>query len=134
MSKSLGRDSFQIHSNPNQARSQSQARSTKNNTTKDLKRQKLKDILIEKFTKKFGIKAPLPFLNEEISNFLNENNLTERDLKKLEEKLSYILTDMQNQESLRNNLTTEQINSQKNIFKDQSQRNSHLNQKSSKSI
>lgn len=118
-SRSVGRNTFQIHNNPNHKPLNSMGNTHNSNMTKDAKRQKLKEILIEKFTKKFGIKNSLPFLNEEISSFLCENNLTELDLKKLEDRIGKILLEMRDQETLRNNLSTEENkNSYRNNFKD----------------
>jgi hypothetical protein len=129
-SKSVGRNTFQINSNQihknNNNRSKISLSQNKNNHTnnndKDLKRQKLKDILIEKFTKKFGLKNSIPFLNEEISNFLNQNKLTEQDLINLEQKITKVITEMRNQENLRNNLSSEGTNNYKNNFKDTKER------------
>jgi hypothetical protein len=135
-SKSVGRNTFQIHSNQSQNINNINNKSiislsqNKNNNTynkeKELKRQKLKDILIEKFTKKFGLKNSLPFLNEEISNFLNENKLTEQDLYNLEQKITKVLTEMRNQENLRKNLTSEAHNNRGNNFKETRDKENHM--------
>lgn len=132
-SKSQGRDNIYMYSNQNPNSS-----NIFNDTKKEAKRQKLKDILIEKFTRKFGIKNYLPFLEEEISKFLTENNLTEQDLKRLEDRIGNILIDMRNQETLRNDLT-EGPNKYQNNFKESENYNNQCmrknqNQKSNQSV
>jgi hypothetical protein len=69
------------------------------------KREKLKGLLITKFMKKYGIKNPEKLLQEEISKFLEGEKLTDADLKRLDEKLRKLLSDKQDSEALRRNLT-----------------------------
>jgi hypothetical protein len=69
------------------------------------KREKLKGLLITKFMKKYGIKNPEKLLQEEISKFLEGEKLTDSDLKRLDEKLRKLLSDKQDSEALRRNLT-----------------------------
>lgn len=71
------------------------------------KREKLKTLLIEKFTKKFGLQSPLPVIQDEISKFLQSGKLQDADLKKLEEKLIAVISDIKSQDSLRKGLAAD---------------------------
>lgn len=55
------------------------------------KRNKLKSLLIQKFTKKYNLKVNEPSINEEVSKFLSKETLTDNDLKQLDKKISDIL-------------------------------------------
>ena len=119
-------NTFQIHSNSN-----GKTMSTTGEKTKDTKRIKLREILIEKFMKKFGVKNPLPILNEEITNFLKDNNLTDKDLKRLEERVYKILSELRNQETVRNGLISSDLNAQlTNNFKETDNQSYHPKSKS----
>lgn len=102
------------------------------NTTEKLinvaKRDKLKDLLIDKFMKKYGVKNRLPIIEEEIRNFLQNEKLKDADLKSLDEKLSKILSELKSEESLKKGLL---INDQGNLtsnFKEENKiKKSNLN-------
>ncbi len=68
------------------------------------KREKLRDLLVDKFMKKYGVKNRLPIIEEEIANFLQNEKLNDADLKRLDEKLSKLLTELKSQESLKRGL------------------------------
>jgi hypothetical protein len=72
------------------------------------KREKLKNLLITKFMKKYGIKHADRILHDEISKFLEGEKLTDEDLKKLDEKLRRMITEKEDNENLRRNLTEPQ--------------------------
>ena len=50
------------------------------------KRDKLKNIILSKFMKKYGIQNPEIFLDEEISKFLQCQNISNADMKKAKKK------------------------------------------------
>lgn len=68
------------------------------------KREKLKELLVKKFMKKFGISNNFSLLEQEISKFLEGENLNESDLIKFEEKLRSVLIDLKKTETLKNGL------------------------------
>lgn len=55
------------------------------------KRNKLKSLLIQKFTKKYNLKVNEPAIDEEVTKFLFKETLTDNDLKQLDKKISDIL-------------------------------------------
>ena len=60
--------------------------------SKGLKRDKLKNLLISKYMKKFGlIEENKILLNNEVSRFLDNEKLNDADLKKLEKRLAILL-------------------------------------------
>lgn len=79
------------------------------------KREKLKGLLITKFMKKYGIKNPEKILQDEISKFLEGENLTDADLKRLDEKLRSLLSEKEANETLRRNLTQGNDNSNSGV-------------------
>ena len=74
------------------------------------RREKLKNLLITKFMKKYGIKDPEYILQSEISNFLKNEQLTEADLKKLDEKIKSLILKKNEEETLKQNLSKEHSN------------------------
>jgi len=92
------------------------------------KREKLKELLVDKFMKKFGVKNRLTVIEDEISNFLQNEKLNDADLKRLDEKLSKILAELKSQESLRKGLLSSEPGNQSSNFKDEiKNKNSNLN-------
>ena len=74
------------------------------------KREKLKELLVKKFMKKFGISNNFSLLEQEISKFLEGENLNESDLIKFEEKLRIVLMDLKKTESLKSGLLNNENN------------------------
>lgn len=75
------------------------------------KREKLKQLLITKFMKKYHISTYEPIINDEVTYFLHKETLTERDLKNLDEKIHQLLSKKMNIHNLANNLKGEDTNS-----------------------
>ena len=71
------------------------------------RREKLKNLLITKFMKKYGIKDPELILQQEISKFMLGDQLTDTDLKRLDDKIKSILIKRNEEESLKQNLSKE---------------------------
>lgn len=57
------------------------------------KRDKLKNILFEKFTKKYGLSSEHKFILDEINDFVKGNNLNDKDLKLFDQKINRLLKD-----------------------------------------
>lgn len=74
------------------------------------KREKLRDLLITKFTKKFGLKTPEPLIVEEISRFLENEKLTDSDLKRLDERLKKLLLESSNLKNLKRGFSSDENN------------------------
>ena len=68
------------------------------------KRDKLKTILIAKFAEKYNIKNTEPFLENEISSFVQQEHITDADLQRLDKKLSQILINKKNYQNLKNTI------------------------------
>ena len=66
------------------------------------KREKIKDLLITKFMKKYGIKNPEKILEEEITKFLQGEKLTDVDLRRLDIKIKKLLKEKQTKDNLTN--------------------------------
>lgn len=56
------------------------------------RKEKLKNLLITKFMKKYGLKYPEAIIEKEISKFLMDEKLSDEDIKNLDNKLKEILT------------------------------------------
>lgn len=92
-------------------RSKSQAQNTEKLINVQ-RREKLKSLLITKFMKKYGIKNPEAILQEQISNFIKNEQLTEADLKALDERIKNLLIKRTEEENLKQNLSRETSNNQ----------------------
>ena len=69
------------------------------------KRKKLKELLINKFMDKYGLKQPDPTLENEVTQFIQTEKLTDRDLQRLDAKLRAIFDARRKQLELKSNLT-----------------------------
>lgn len=69
------------------------------------KRQKLKDLLVTRFMKKYGLNTPEKILDDEITKFLQGEKLNDVDLQKLDAKIHRLLLAKQKQENLKSSLT-----------------------------
>lgn len=69
------------------------------------KRQKLKDLLVTRFMKKYGLNTPDKILDDEITKFLQGEKLNDVDLQKLDAKIHRLLMAKQKQENLKSSLT-----------------------------
>ena len=83
------------------------------------KRQKLKNLLMAKFIKKYNIKDPNEFLELVVTQFLQGEKLTDRDLQKLDIKISRLNKEFNNknrQKSHLENLSIRPIQTDSNIL------------------
>jgi hypothetical protein len=69
------------------------------------RREKLKNLLIVKFMKKYGIKQPEILLEEEITNFINGEKLTDADLRRFDKRLRELVGQHNEKEELMKNLS-----------------------------
>jgi len=101
-----------MFSNFNQTtRSKSQTANNFRNTNSSVekiipsqRRDKLKNLLIVKFRKKYGLNDTEQVLEDEISNFLKNEKLTDKDLKNFDNHLNQIISETRTSQNLRNNL------------------------------
>jgi hypothetical protein len=84
--------------------------------------------------KKYAIKNPILIIEDEISNFIKNEKLTDSDLKRLDEKLKIIVNDLKSKENLRKGLLTLENNvpsnfkeTTKNNFNDPNLNKNHVN-------
>lgn len=68
------------------------------------KREKLKQLLITKFMKKYNLKTREPFIEEEVKNFLHKETLTDNDLQRLDKKIYELLSKKHSLQSLEKSL------------------------------
>ncbi len=68
------------------------------------RREKLKNLLIVKFMKKYGLKNPEKVLEEEVAKFLKGEKLSDNDLRKFDSKIKGIIESSRTQENLVRNL------------------------------
>jgi hypothetical protein len=76
------------------------------------KRDKLKGLLITKFMKKYGIRNPEIYLEDEIKKFLEGEKLTDMDLKNLDEKIRRLINNSNAHDVLKRDLSNEPQNFQ----------------------
>ena len=69
------------------------------------KRKRLKELLINKFMDKYGLKQPDQTLEYEVTQFIQTEKLTDRDLQRLDAKLRRIFDSRRKQLQLKSNLT-----------------------------
>lgn len=55
------------------------------------KREKLKNLIIQNLTKKYGFKELLPVIVDEVDTFIHCNNLSDRDLKNLDKRIQHLI-------------------------------------------
>ena len=79
------------------------------------KREKLRDLLITKFTKKFGLKIPEPIIVVEITRFLENEKLTDIDLKRLDERIKKLLMESSKLHSLKRGFSSDDKNLNSNL-------------------
>ena len=99
-----------MSSNRNNLRSKSQAQNS-DKLVNFQRREKLKNLLITKFMKKYGIKDPEVFLQAEVSNFLKTETLSEADLKILDDRIKSYLLKKNEEDNLKQNLLNQPSNS-----------------------
>lgn len=73
------------------------------------KREKLKQLLISKFMKKYCLKTYNPMIEQEVSSFLHKEILSEKDLKSLDKKIDMILRKKTNLDNLAHTLNNKEI-------------------------
>ena len=85
------------------------------------KRKKLKELLINKFMDKYGLKQPDPTLENEVTQFIQTEKLTDRDLQRLDAKLRAIFDSRRKQLELKSNLTHTFLEKNKKLTMNKSQ-------------
>jgi len=81
------------------------ANSRATNTTIQIqKREKLKNLLVEKFVKKFSVKEYKYLIEREVSDFIKKEKLTEIDLKNFENHLANLISGNNYKKEIKNNL------------------------------
>ena len=68
--------------------------------------------------KKYGLKDSEHILDEEITNFLRSEKLTDKDLKRFDDRLNKIISERKSTQNLRQNLTLNDISNSQNILDD----------------
>ena len=89
------------------AKSTSKPLKSKESLINNQKRDKLKQLLVQKYKKMFGGFAKEEIIASEVSSFLQRDKVNERDLKLLEKNIQKRLTQEQEQETLKANLTNQ---------------------------
>ena len=78
------------------------------------KRKKLKDLLLNKFMKKYKLRNPEQFIDNEITKFVQGEKLSDIDLQNLDNKIEKILTSRKSYHNLKstlsNNLSEQNLN------------------------
>ena len=69
------------------------------------KRQKLRDLLIERFSQKYNIVGKKHIIEGEITKFLQQEKLNDVDLQRLDNRIKRIISENLSQNDLKNNLT-----------------------------
>ena len=69
------------------------------------KRQKLKELLITKFSQKYSVKNPQEILEPVINEFIQQEKLNDNDLKRLDIKIKNLLKDKISKDNLKSTLT-----------------------------
>jgi hypothetical protein len=81
----------------------------RNTPLSNQKREKLKELLIAKFVKKFNTPYEI-LIRSEVSTFITQDKLTDKDLNNLELKLQKLINETNNKANLTNQLETKTIN------------------------
>ena len=68
------------------------------------KRQRLKELLIEKFEQKYNVKNPGEVLEPVITEFLQQEKLNDTDLKRLDIRIKNLLKDKSYKDNLKSNM------------------------------
>ena len=69
------------------------------------KRQKLRDLLIERFSKKYNLNNNRQLIEGEITKFLQQEKLNDVDLQRLDNRIKRIISENISQKNLKDNLT-----------------------------
>ena len=97
----------QNFSTSKKAKSSSRPLKSKESLINSQKRDKLKQLLVQKYKKIFGKLAKEEIISSEVSSFLKRDKVNEQDLKLLEKKIQKRLTQEKEQETLKANLTNQ---------------------------
>ena len=85
------------------------------------KRKKLKELLINKFMDKFGLKSPDATLENEITKFIQLEKLTDRDLQRLDARLKSIFDSRKRKDQLKSTLQQNLLEKNPNLNVNKSQ-------------
>ena len=97
----------QNFSTSKKAKSSSRALKSKESLINNQKREKLKQLLVQKYKKVFSGLAKEEIISSEVSSFLRRDKVNEQDLKLLEKNIQKRLTQEKEQETLKANLTNQ---------------------------
>ena len=85
------------------------------------KRKKLKELLINKFMEKFGLKQRDQILENEVTKFIQAEKLTDIDLQRLDARLKAIFDSRRKKEELKSTLQSSLLQKNKNLNLNKSQ-------------
>jgi len=98
------------------------------------RREQLKNLLIVKFMKKYGFRKPEDFLEEEVSKFVISEKLSEKDLRRLDQRIRTVYEERKIQKSLQYSLTTKNKSGYQSDFKSPSNNMDNISTISRKSL
>ena len=87
------------------------------------RREQLKNLLVVKFMKKYGFRHPEEFLEEEVAKFVVSEKLSEKDLRRLDQKIRSVYEERKLLKSFQYGLTTKNQNNPFNSFITSNQEN-----------
>ena len=95
------------------------------------KRQKLRDLLIDRFSSKYNLGKNRMLIEGEITKFIQQEKLNDVDLKRLDAKIKRIISEDINQKNLKKNLTENLNYNQPIDYEKEKDLNTNLNQEES---
>ncbi len=82
------------------------------------RREKLKWLLYEKYKKKFGRLFPEKEVKNELDNFMNKEQLSEKELKQIDKKIEQLVIELQNKNTLYQNLKADSKSNNQSSLKE----------------
>ena len=95
------------------------------------KRQKLRDLLIDRFSSKYNLGKNRMLIEGEITKFIQQEKLNDVDLKRLDARIKRIISEDINQKNLKKNLTENLNYNQPIDYEKEKDLNTNLNQEES---
>lgn len=89
------------------------------------KRDKLKNLIVEKMTKKYKLTGCHPFIYDEVDAFVHCNNLCEKDLKNLDKRINHLLKE----KGLVNERLSKSVETRTNYAASQTENNKEISNK-----
>ena len=138
--KDLRRTDNSFYNNRNIQSARSNSKNVFNNNSNRIpiminyqKRQKLRELLISKFMKKYNLKTYEPLIDDEVTYFLHKESLTERDLKELDNKINDLLSKKDKLNNLASNYVDNSSENKINNDYNKNNLNNNINKKQLKS-